>query len=126
VFLLSSVGAELEVRRRKEPSGRLGLLFAFEHGSLALALLSGVALTLELGWGIGHARWFGLKLGLVAFLLLPLEGMHAYACHVLMGRGDGRLRERGVSIEQMVRTLEVVVLLPALALILWLSLAHPF
>jgi hypothetical protein len=102
------------------------MLFALEHGAFAVGLLTGGLLAHELAWGMGHARWFALKLGLVAFLLVPLEGMHAYVSHVLMGRGTGRLVERGFAMEEMIRALEVALMVPALGLITWLSLAHPF
>jgi hypothetical protein len=31
----------------------------------------------RLGWALTHPRWFGVKVGLVAFLFIPLEAMHA-------------------------------------------------
>jgi hypothetical protein len=115
------------VRRcqRRVPSGRLVRLFALEHAFLLLALGLGGGLTLALGWGLGHARWFGAKLGLVLFLVLPMEGIHAYACF-LLARATGRLQERGFSVEEMIRTLEAVVLVPALVFMTWASLTHPF
>jgi hypothetical protein len=115
------------VRRcaRRKPSRLLVRLFALEHVSLLIALALGAGLTLALGWGLGHARWFGAKLGLVLFLVLPMEGIHAYASF-LLARAEGRLQERGFSVEEMIRTLEAVVLLPALAFMAWASLTHPF
>ena len=105
---------------------RLRTLFTTEHASLLIALVSGLLLTRALGWPLGHARWFGAKLGLVVFLLIPLEGMHAFASHALILGGSDRRRERGFSVEEMVRTLEGVVLVPALLLMTWLSIARPF
>lgn len=88
----------------------------------------------HLGWGVGHARWLGVKLGLVAFLVAPLEAFHAYASHVWIARG---LRQtaappfskdllRGVGMEEMVRTLGIPLLGIGVPLLLWLSLAKPF
>ena len=53
---------ELAARRSAAP------LLALEHGLLAVALLAGLGLMASRGWGLGQARWLGLKLGLVAFL----------------------------------------------------------
>lgn len=110
--------------QRASVTPRLRFLLSLEHGSLALGLLAGALLARELGWGIGRARWFDLKLGLVAFLLLPLEGMHAYVCHALILGGERR--DRGFRIEEMLRTLEGVVLFPGVVLIVWLSHVKPF
>jgi hypothetical protein len=105
-----------------------------EHVAFALALLSGLLLMRSLGWGPGHPRWLGLKLGLVAFLVLPLEAFHAYVCHVWIGRGlratpappfSKELR-RGLGMEEMVRTLRVPLLGVGLPLLIWLSVAKPF
>ena len=117
----------LAVRRRLQP------WLAAEHVGLALALASGYALTRLLGWGLGHARWFGVKLGLVAFLVVPLEGMHAYICHVWIARGLLQTREppfskdllRGIGMEEMVRTLELPLLGIGVPLLVWLSVAQP-
>jgi hypothetical protein len=107
---------------------------AAEHALLALALATGLALMAGRGWGPGRARWFGLKLGLVVFLLIPLEAMHAYVCHVWIGRG---LREtaappfskdlaRGIGMEDMLRALAIPLLGLAVPLLVWLSVFKPF
>lgn len=109
-------------------------LLALEHAALAVALASGLLLMLRLDWGVGHARWFGVKLGLVAFLLVPLEGMHAYVCHVWIARGLHQTAappfakdlRRGLGMEAMVRTLEALLLAPGVPALAWLSLAKPF
>ena len=101
---------------------------------LALALGAGLALMGLRGWGPGRARWFGLKLGLVAFLLVPLEAMHVYIWHGCVGPG---LRDtaappfakdlaRGIGMEDMLRALAIPLLALALPLLLWLSRAKPF
>jgi hypothetical protein len=109
-------------------------LVAAEHAMLALALATGFVLMAGRGWGPGRARWFGLKLGLVVFLLIPLEAMHAYVCHVWIGRG---LREtaappfskdlaRGIGMEDMLRALAIPLLGLAVPLLVWLSVFKPF
>jgi len=105
-----------------------------EHASLAVTLISGVLLLYLRGWGLGHARWLAVKLGLVALLVLPLESMHAYVCHGWIARG---LRQtatppfskdlaRGVGMDDMIRTLAAVLLGVAVPFIAWLSFARPF
>jgi hypothetical protein len=115
-------------RRRYAP-----LLFAVKHAALVAALTSGVALMQLHGWGLGHARWLGVKVGLVALLLVPLEGFHAYLCYVFLPRarrlaGDAGLRqvERGVGMEAIVRTIAIPLYLVAIPLLFWLSWRHPF
>lgn len=121
------VERELAGRRRLQP------FFAVEHLAFAAAVFSGLALMRALGWDFDHARWLGLKVGLVAFLLLPLESLHAYACHVWIARG---LRQtvappiskdlsRGIGMEEMVVALAIPLLALALPLLLWLSWARP-
>jgi hypothetical protein len=103
------------------------------HALLALALGSGIALYPRLPPAASHAMWLDLKLGLVAFLMIPLEGMHAYACHVWIARGlrstpappFARDLQRGLAIEEMVRTLEVPLLGLGVPLMAWLSLVKP-
>lgn len=120
--------AEILARRRLQPA-LLG-----EHAALALALLSGAALLRLHGWGLGHARWLALKLGLVAFLVVPLEAFHAYVCHVWLARGlrgtkappFSRDLERGIGVDEMLRVIAAPLLGLGLPLILWLSTAKPF
>ena len=82
------IAHELELRRR------LGLLLGVEHAALAAAVLTGFALMALHGWRPGYPRWLSLKLGLVVFLLLPLEGMHAWVNHVWIARALPRSRPR--------------------------------
>lgn len=85
------------------------------------------------GWGLAHARWLGLKLGLVAFLVVPLEAMHACVAHLWISRG---LREtgappfskdlvRGIGMDEMLRTLAALLLGAGVPLLIWLSVAKP-
>jgi hypothetical protein len=121
-------GAEMRARRRIQPA------LAVEHVALALALLSGAALLRQHGWGLGHARWLALKLGLVAFLVVPLEAFHAYVCHVWLARAlrgtsappFSRDLERGIGVDEMVRAIAAPLLGLGLPAILWLSTARPF
>jgi hypothetical protein len=113
---------------------RLQGLLVLEHLAFAAVLLSGAILMWERRFDLGHPRWFGLKLGLVAFLVLPLEAMHAYIAHVWIARG---LREtaappfskdlrRGLGIDEMIRALAVPLLGLGVPLLVWLSLRKPF
>jgi hypothetical protein len=121
-------GRELSVRRRVRP------LLAVEHAGLALALLAGLALLETRGWGPGRARWLGLKLGLTLFLVVPLEAMHSWVCHVWIARG---LRQtttppfskdlaRGIGMDDMIRALAAPLLGLGIPLIVWLSVRKPF
>jgi len=121
-------GRELSARRRVRP------LLAVEHAGLALALIAGLALLETRGWGPGRARWLGLKLGLTLFLVVPLEAMHAWVCHVWIARG---LRQtvappfskdlaRGIGMDDMIRALAAPLLGIGVPLIVWLSVKHPF
>ena len=104
-----------------------------EHLLFALALAAGLALMAARGWGLGHARWLGLKLGLVAFLLVPLEGMHAYICHGWIAPGlrataappYAKDLERGIGMEAMLRAIALPLLVLALPLLVWLSVVKP-
>ena len=128
------------LRRRREGAGELVLhrrlqpLLAFEHAVLLLALLSGWVLMWLHGWGLGQARWLAVKLGLVVFLVVPLEAMHAYVCHVWVARGLRQTEAppfskdlaRGVGMQEMVTALAIPLLGVAAPLLLWLSLRRPF
>jgi hypothetical protein len=113
---------------------RVRPLLALEHVALAVALLTGAGLMVGRHWGLGHAHWLDLKLGLIAFLLVPLEAMHAWVNHVWIARGlqhagaGGVSRDlgRGLALDDMVRTLAVVLLGVAVPLLVWLSVRKPF
>jgi hypothetical protein len=104
-----------------------------EQSAFALLLLSGVALMQLYGWSLTHGRWLGVKVGLVTFLPLPLEGMHAWIAHAWIGPGlresrDGALAQslvRGLGVEEMIRALELLLLTPGVPLLVWLSVAKP-
>ena len=95
-----------------------------------LVLASGAVLLAGAGPAMLHARWLHLKLGLVAFLLVPLEAFHAYVNHVWIARArrdaSQRLLERGTGLDDMIRSLAVPLLGGAVPLLLWLSLRRPF
>lgn len=120
--------AELLARRT------ISAVVRVEHASFLVALASGALLMGHRGWGLGHARWLALKLGLVLFLVVPLEAMHAYIAHVWIARGlrqteappHAKDLERGLGIEEMLRALAVPLFGLGLPLLLWLSLAKPF
>ena len=123
-------GEEAELAARRS-SARL---IEAEHAFLLVALATGLALMLGRGWAPRHARWFGLKLGLVVFLLIPLEAMHGYISHSWIARG---LREtaappfskdlaRGIGMEDMLRALAIPLLGIGVPLVVWLSLVKPF
>jgi hypothetical protein len=85
------------------------------------------------GFSLGHPRWLGAKLLIVAFLVVPLEAMHAWASHAwirrgLRGAGDRStaLLRRGLALEEMIRTLEAVLLGLGVPIVAWLSWARPF
>ena len=109
-------------------------MIAAEHVALAAALLSGWLLMDALGLAVGQRRWLDVKLGLVAFLVLPLEGMHAWVTHGWIARGlrqtpappFARVLERGIGMDDMVRTLSALLLGIAVPLLVWLSVAEPF
>lgn len=120
--------ARLALRRRVQP------VFLAEHAAFALALATGVLLLALRGGGIGRLRWLTLKLGLVGLLIVPLEALHAFACHAWIARGiraaDASALPkdfvRGAGMEEMVRTLAAPLLGLAVPLIVWLSVAEPF
>lgn len=98
-----------------------------QHAAFAILLLSGALLFLRASPALAHERMLHLKLGLSAFLLLPLQAFHAYVCAAWIGpglRGGGRARdlERGLGLDDMVRSLEVPLFGLAVPLLVWLSL----
>jgi len=105
-----------------------------EHGAFVLALAAGLALLCYRHWGLGHARWLAVKIGLTVFLLVPLEAMHAWIAHVWIARG---LRQtpapplakdlvRGIGMDDMLRALAAPLVAAAVPLLVWLSMRRPF
>jgi hypothetical protein len=109
-------------------------LVLVEHVLLLLALASGYWLMQQQGLGPTRARWLALKLGLVAFLVVPMEAMHAFIAHGWVARGLRRTAQppfdkellRGLGVEEMLRALAVPLFGLGLPLILWLSFRKPF
>jgi hypothetical protein len=105
-----------------------------EHAAFVLAILSGFLLLRERHWGLGHARWLAVKIGLTLFLLVPLEAMHAWICHVWIARGLAQTAAppfskdlvRGIGMDDMLRALAAPLLALAVPLLVWLSLKRPF
>jgi hypothetical protein len=120
--------SELDRRRRLQPA------LSVEHAAFLAALLAGLALMAHRGWGLGHARWLAVKIGLTAFLIVPLEAMHAWICHAWIARGlrqttalpVSRDLERGIGMDDMLRALAAPLLAAALPLIVWLSFRKPW
>jgi hypothetical protein len=123
-----------DARRELRGRRRLVPLVAIEHGALLVALGSGALLLAAADPALVHARWVALKLGLVLFLIVPLEAMHAFIAHVWTARGLAQTERppfskdlaRSLGIEEMVRTLSIPLLGLGIPLILWLSLRRPF
>jgi hypothetical protein len=126
--------------RRRGPGDELGArrsshaLRHLEAASLAAGLLAGLVLMSLHGWHLGYPRWLSTKLGLVAFLLVPLEGFRVYVTLLWLGPG---LQEtlappfskdlaRAISMDEMLEALAAPLLLIALPAILWLSWTRPF
>jgi hypothetical protein len=118
----------LAARRRVRP------VVLVEHLAFVLALAGGAALLLYRHWGLGHARWLAVKIGLTLFLLVPLEAMHAWIAHGWIARG---LRQtsapplskdlvRGMGMDDMLRALAAPLLAASVPLLAWLSLRKPW
>lgn len=116
--------------RATEGRRRLLRFSLVQHALFALVLASGSVLLALAGPAAQHARWLHLKIGLTAFLLVPLEGFHAYVNHVWIARalrdGSARRLERGTGLDDMIRSLAIPLLGAAVPLLLWLSLRRPF
>ena len=111
---------ELAARRRLRP------VLAAEHAAFVLMG--------HRGWGLGYARWLAVKVALTAFLLVPLETMHAWIAHGWIARGlrqtsdlpRSKDLERGIGMEDMLRALAAPLLAVGLPLLVWLSMRKPF
>ena len=83
------------------------------------------------GWTLAYPRWLALKIGIVAFLFVPLEAFLAYVGAFWIRPGlsaapPSRTLERGASMQGMVWAIAVPLAGLALPLVVWLSLARPF
>ena len=120
--------AELLARRR------LQYLIALEAAAFAFILATGCALMRFHGWSLDYPRWLSLKIGLVAFLFLPMEGFLAYVGAAWIRRGLhatpspplAKELTRGAAMQEMVWAIAVPLAGLAVPLVVWLSLAHPF
>jgi hypothetical protein len=120
--------AELAARRRGQR------IVALSAAACVLALASGYALMRLHGWSLAYPRWLALKIGLVLFLFLPLEGFLAYVGAFWSAPGLARSGAppfaqelaRAASMQQMLWAIAVPLVGLALPLVLWLSLARPF
>jgi hypothetical protein len=120
--------AELAARRRWH-----GVRHA-EAVLLGLGLLAGYLLMQAHGWRLGYPRWLSTKLGLVAFLLVPLEGFRVYITLAWLGPGlkataappFAKELDRARSMEDMLGALSLPLLVLGLPIVLWLSWSRPY
>jgi hypothetical protein len=118
---------ELAARRRLRP------WLVVEHVAFALAIGSALVLLGLRGWSFTRAPWLGLKVGLVAGLLLPLEAMHAWICHWWVAPGldetpappASKRLQRGIGMDEMLRSMAIPLLFLSLPLLVWLSITQP-
>jgi len=141
-WLAATLAVQVVVRatRRRGPERalhgrrRLAPLIAAEEAAFVVGIAGGLLLMAHHGWGLGHARWLAVKIGLTAFLLAPLEAMHAWIVHGWITPGLRQTPspplakdlERGIGMEDMWRALAAPLLGAAVPLIVWLSLSRPW
>jgi hypothetical protein len=102
--------------------------------ALGLAVVSGLLAMERLGWSPAWPRWFGVKLGLVLFLVIPLEAFQAWVALAWFGPGleetmappFSRRLERALSMQDMLWALSSLLLGAAVPGLVWLSWARPF
>ena len=102
--------------------------------ALGVAVVSGLLAMERLGWSPAWPRWFGVKLGLVLFLIIPLEAFQAWVALAWLGPGleetpappFSRRLERALSMQDMLWALSALLLGTAVPGLVWMSLARPF
>jgi hypothetical protein len=104
---------------------------AIQSVSFAVVVLTGFVSMRSFGWTLAYPRWLALKIGIVAFLFVPLEAFLAYVGAFWIRPGlsaapPSRWLERGASMQGMLWAIAVPLAALALPLVLWLSLARPF
>jgi len=105
-----------------------------DHVALGVAVVSGLLAMERLGWSPAWPRWFGVKLGLVLFLIIPLEAFQAWVALAWLGPGleetpappFSRRLERALSMQDMLWALSALLLGTAVPGLVWMSLARPF
>jgi hypothetical protein len=102
--------------------------------SLGVAVVSGTLAMDRLGWSPAWPRWFGVKLGLVLFLIVPLEAFQAWVGLAWLGPGLEETKEppfsrrlqRALSMQDMLFALSALLLGIAVPGLVWLSFKRPF
>jgi hypothetical protein len=117
--------AEVATRRRWH------FLMAVQSVSFAVVVLTGFVSMRSHGWTLAYPRWLALKIGIVAFLFVPLEAFLAYVGAFwirpgLSAASPSRTLERGASMQGMVWAIALPLAGLGLPLVVWLSLARPF
>jgi hypothetical protein len=127
--------------RRREPSAYLQILRTAPtllHArliGLGAVVVSGLLAMDRLGWSPAWPRWFGVKLGLVLFLVIPLEAFQAWVGLAWLAPGleetgpappFSRRLERALSMQDMLWALSGLLLGVAVPALFWLSFARPF
>ncbi len=110
--------------RRREPAAYLVVLRGAQGllqvrlVALGIAVVSGLMAMDRLGWSPAWPRWFGVKLGLVLFLVIPLEAFQAWVGLAWFGPGleeteappFSRRLERALSMQDMLWALSGLLL----------------
>jgi len=102
--------------------------------ALGVVVVSGLFAMDRLGWSPAWPRWFGVKLGLVLFLIVPLEAFQAWVGLAWLQPGleetkdlpFSRRLERALSMQDMLWALSALLLGAGVPGLVWLSLARPF
>jgi hypothetical protein len=102
--------------------------------ALGVVVVSGLLAMDRLGWSPAWPRWFGVKLGLVLFLVIPLEAFQAWIGLAWLQPGleetkappFSRRLERALSMQDMLWALSALLLGVGVPGLVWLSLARPF
>jgi hypothetical protein len=102
--------------------------------ALGVAVVTGLVAMDRLGWSPAWPRFFGVKLGLVLFLVIPLEAFQAWVglAWLLPGLEEtreppfSRRLERALSMQDMLWALAALLLGAGVPGIAWLSLTRPF
>jgi hypothetical protein len=110
------------------------LLLRVRLVALGVSVVSGLLAMDRLGWSPAWPRWFGVKLGLVLFLVIPLEAFQAWVGLAWLGPGleetvappFARRLERALSMQDMLWALSALLLGVAVPGLVWLSFARPF